>query len=301
MSADGSFVIAWQSYWQDGSDSSVYAQRYDASGQPLAGYNPDGQPTEGEFRVNTYTIGTQIGPSIAMDPSGRFVVTWHGLGQDGIHLGVFAQQYNASGQPVAGYNFDGQPAEGEFRVNTHTANNQEGYRSIAMAPDGRFVVAWRGHDGTDWGISAQRYDASGQPLAGYNLDGQRTDGEFRVNKHTPSIELNPSIAMAPDGSFVVAWQSYGQDGRDWGIYAQRYDAAGQPVGNEWVVNTSTVGAHQLPSIAVAHDGSFVIAWYGHGQDGRERGVYARRYDAAAPAVVESTHTSSRPERAAQLP
>ena len=58
MAADGSFVIAWQSYLQDGSGYGVYAQRFDSAGKPVAD----------EFRVNTYTQNDQGMHEIAMAP-----------------------------------------------------------------------------------------------------------------------------------------------------------------------------------------------------------------------------------------
>ena len=36
----------------------------------------------------------------------------------------------------------------------------------------------------------------------------------------------PSIARLADGGFVIVWQSNLQDGSGWGIYGQRYNAAG---------------------------------------------------------------------------
>ena len=37
----------------------------------------------------------------------------------------------------------------------------------------------------------------------------------------------------------MAWESYGQDADGYGIFAQRYDAAGAPSGTEFQVNTYT--------------------------------------------------------------
>ena len=49
--------------------------------------------------------------------------------------------------------------------------------------------------------------------------------------------------MDDDGDFVITWQSHGQDGSGWGIYAQRYNAAGVKQGTEFRVNTYTL-SHQ---------------------------------------------------------
>ena len=40
----------------------------------------------------------------------------------------------------------------------------------------------------------------------------------------------PSIAVVEDTGFIVTWQSNGQDGDGDGIFAQRYDMDGNPLG-----------------------------------------------------------------------
>jgi hypothetical protein len=97
MDADGDFVIAWQSFAQDGSNYGVYAQRYNAAAVP--------QGTE--FRVNTHVSDRQESPSVAMDGQGNFAVLWQSNLQDGAQRGVYGQAYNAAGIAQGG----------EFRVN----------------------------------------------------------------------------------------------------------------------------------------------------------------------------------------
>jgi hypothetical protein len=58
------------------------------------------------------------------------------------------------------------------------------------------------------------------------------------------------------------------------IRAQRFSAAGFPIGGEFQVNTYTRVPQQYPSVASAPDGRFVVTWYG-GPD-----VYAQRFDAS---------------------
>ena len=51
--------------------------------------------------------------------------------------------------------------------------------------------------------------------------------------------MAPAIAMASSGAFVVTWQSDGQDGDGFGIYAQRFTPAGVAQGAEFRVNATT--------------------------------------------------------------
>jgi hypothetical protein len=235
-----------------------------------AAYAGDPVPVGPEFRVNTYTTGGQFWHSVAMDADGDFVVAWMGSGQDG--SGVYAQRYQS----------DGTPDGGEFRVNTYTGDF-EYWPSVAMDGAGDFVVAWTSfrQDGSDDGVYAQRYQSDGTP------DG----AEFRVNTYTTSSQYGPSVAMDADGDFVIAWTSWGQDGSDYGVYAQRYQSDGTPDGAEFRVNTYTTDRQAGPSVAMDADGDFVVAWTSLYQDGSDDGVYAQRYapsfDVYLPIVLKS--------------
>ena len=64
--ADGGFVVTWTSYGQDSSSYGIYGQRYSTTGATVGD----------EFKINTYTTGTQWIPSVASLTGGGFVVTW---------------------------------------------------------------------------------------------------------------------------------------------------------------------------------------------------------------------------------
>ena len=252
---DGGFVVSWQSDGQDGSGLGIYAQRYDAAGVAVGG----------EVQVNSHTAGTQGFPSITALVDGGFVVSWEAFGQDGDWGSVYLQRYDATGVAVGG----------EVQVNTYTAGSQLA-PSIAALVDGGFVVSWMsdGQDGSNYGTYLQRYDAAGVAVG----------GEVQVNSHTASFQGYPSVTALVDGGFVVSWQSNRQDGSSFGIYAQRYDAAGVAVGGEVQVNSHTAGSQGNPSITALVDGGFVVSWESDGQDGDWGGVYLQRYDAAGVAV-----------------
>ncbi len=248
MDADGDFAVTWSSNSQDGSGWGVYAQRYNAAGQALGN----------EFRVNSYTSGSQIYSKVAMDADGDFVVIWNSAGQDGSSYGVYAQRYSAAGEVLGG----------EFKVNTYTSNTQR-FSSVAMDADGDFVVTWSssGQDGSGWGVYAQRYNAVGEAL------GQ----EFRVNTFSSGSQLYSTVAMDADGDFVITWSSSAQDGSGYGVYAQRYNAAGQAIGDEFQVNTYTNNSQRFSNIAMDADGDFIVNWTSNTQDGSSYGVYAQLY------------------------
>ncbi|NUB04209.1 hypothetical protein GBZ48_33915 [Azospirillum melinis] len=66
--ADGGFVVGWQSAGQDGSGLGIYAQRFD----------PVGGRVGNEFRLSDVTAGDQSLPSFAPTSDGGFIATWGG-------------------------------------------------------------------------------------------------------------------------------------------------------------------------------------------------------------------------------
>lgn len=218
-------------------------------------------PAGSEFRVNTYTTGSQRLASVAIDSDGDFVVAWEGAGQGGDNYGIYAQRYDNAGV-----------AQGsEFQVNTYTTSSQSA-PAIAIDSDGDFVIAWNSYGQAGYGAG---YDVYAQR---YNSAGVAQGSEFRVNTISGNSQANPSIAMDSNGNFVIAWESVGQDGSGFGIYAKRYDNAGVPQGSEFRVNTHTTDSQIQSKAAMDSNGNFVIAWRSDFQDGSAGGIYAQRYD-----------------------
>jgi hypothetical protein len=219
-----------------------------------------------EFRVNTYTTDVQSRPRVAMDAGGRFVVVWRSYGQDGNNFGIFGQRYDAAGVLLGG----------EFQVNTYTTDSQSN-PDLAMDPAGNFVVVWHSstQDGDNRGVFGQRYDAAGTPQG----------VEFRVNSYTTNLQDYPAVAMDAAGNFVVVWESISQDGDNYGVFGQRFTAAGVPRGTEFRVNTYTTNIQFEPIVASDAHGNFVVVWSSFTQDGSNDGVFAQRYGGLFPAVL----------------
>lgn len=120
------------------------------------------------------------------------------------------------------------------------------------------------------------------------------EAERLVNSYTSGGQESPSIAMNASGNFVVVWESgpefvittqgpatNTQDGSGTGIYAQRYNAAGEAQGAEIRINDYTDDDQSHPRVAIDTNGNFVVAWQSKGQNGNpgQNNVYARRFDA----------------------
>jgi hypothetical protein len=247
----GEFVAVWQSE-EDGSGTSIHGRRHDTAGDAVGA----------EFQVNTFTTGTTYYPHVGRAADGRFVVAWTGEG-DGSGYGIAARRFDASGNPVGS----------EFVVNTYTT----GYQSsgdVAVSADGTFVVVWEDYsgdrDGSGSAVFGQRYDASGARLG----------SEFGVNTYTTGNQRIPSVSVSASGAFVVAWSSTAGDGSGYSVFSRRFDAAGNALGSDFVVNTYTTGNQYGIVGAVTQDasGNFVVTWQGP-EGGGEPGVFAQRFSA----------------------
>jgi hypothetical protein len=160
---------------------------------------------------------------------------------------------------------------GEFQINNNYTTSFQSASSVAMDSDGDYIITWNSYtqDGDRYALYARRYGSSGAPLG----------SEFQVNTFTTNNQAGGSVAMDSDGDFVIAWQSRVQDGYNYGIFARRYNSAGDPVGSEFQVNVNGDGSQRDPAIAMDNAGGFVIAWNGYRQDDTY-GVFARRYDSS---------------------
>jgi len=227
----------------------------------------------GEERLNTYFSNNQSAPAVGSLSGGGYVVAWVSDGQDGSVDGIYAQRLDANGVGIGA----------EFRVNSTTGNYQNDPAVVGLS-NGGFLIVWADNvaDGSSWGVFGQRYDA----------EGVAQGMEFRINTYSADPQAQPGIA-AYDGGFVVTWYSHGEDGSGGGVYSQRYDNTGAPVGTEALVNTMTTNHQYEPDVAAYADGSFVVAWRSENQesDGAS-GVYAQRYDSSGAKAGGEMHVNS---------
>ena len=190
--ATGDCLAVWQSnHVENNSNNDIFFQRYNAQGSPLGR----------EERANPDWHGDQVNPDVAVANNGSFVVTWSS--GDGDSYGIFARRFAADGAPLGNV----------IQVN-NTPDGEQGFSQVATNDaTGTFVVVWasNGQDGSGWGVYGQRFAA----------DGTKQGDEFRVNSETLYDQDHPGVAMDETGDFVVVWQSFGQEGWDLDVRAQR--------------------------------------------------------------------------------
>jgi hypothetical protein len=141
---------------------------------------------------------------------------------------------------------------GEFAVNTRTSDGQTD-AAVAMDANENFVVVWSSYrgDGDSGAIFARRFDANCKSVG----------DEFQINTTTAGNQTEPAVAMEPNGNFVVVWHGPGETEEDKeDVFGQRFDANGQTIGGEFLVNTTTFSRQQYPQVAVNEGGGFVVVW-----------------------------------------
>ena len=94
--------------------------------------------------------------------------------------------------------------------------------------------------------------------------------EAVVNTTVDESQTRPAIAQADNGNVMIVWESFAQDGDDYGIYAQIYDSSGAVVASEFIVNdNNTTGSQRRPAVAYAGNSLFHVTWQSY-EGGRYR-------------------------------
>ncbi|MEO1085737.1 MAG: SdrD B-like domain-containing protein, partial [Acidobacteriota bacterium] len=213
------------------------------------------------FLVNTDTEGPQTEAAISVGDDGDFVVVWRDEGPNSGDTdggGIRGQRFDGTGSPLAG----------QFLVNSYTTSLQL-EPDVGVAADGRFVVVWSSYgsdngDTSTFGIQGQLFDAAGDPVG----------DQLRVNDFTTFAQRAPSIGVDPAGDFVVTWRSYGSDNGDTSlnsVQGRRFSSSGDPVADQFLVNSYTFNQQREPSVAVDAAGDFVVAWQSLGAFGDTSG------------------------------
>ncbi|MGB0220009.1 MAG: GEVED domain-containing protein [Sinimarinibacterium flocculans] len=270
MADDGRMRFAWLSEQSSTFTPQAFVRRYDSSG------NPTSNETQVSLQNNTYGY-FHYGPQIAATPDGSYLAGYHkhwnaDPGKSGRQYDVIYRTFTASGSFFGSGGGEGIANEttSVSQQNIHFAVNRA---DLSTGASDEFISVWQsaaGEDGDGLGILARLLPFGGTPTA----------NEVVINQTTTGTQQSPDVAMAADGSSVVVWQSDSADDTDgdgWGVFGRRVDAAGMPVGDEFLLSQTTAGDQTSAGIAMDLDGNFLAVWNSAGQDGDGSGVYARRF------------------------
>ena len=258
----GGIVFSWMAEVVGVSGFSVFVQRFDAD---LVAQG------EAVLVAESVTFENRNSTEVAALADGGYVVAWttseiDNRGQQ-ISGKVFAQRFDANGEPRNAVVDVDKP-----NAQTHARNP-----AISGVSDGGFLIVWEAFalDSDGYGIYAQRFD-----------NNSMTSGsEFLVNSTILGDQSEPTVVELSNGELLISWSSRTDD-FSFGVFAQRYSANGQALGEEFRVDTFG-DVPQRPSIAAFAEGGFLISWDTTVLEGDfNSGVFAQLFDAGASPVGE---------------
>ncbi|MCB0281846.1 MAG: T9SS type A sorting domain-containing protein [Calditrichaeota bacterium] len=267
MDSQGNAIAAWESWYQDGSDRGIYAQRFNAAGEKVGG----------EFRANTRTEYSQARPAVKFFDDGRFIIIWESWKQDiqtPAGYGIVGQLFTADAEKIGG----------EFGINTQT-NDYQWFGDIETFAGGSFFVTWCSwqQDGDRGGIFLQKFDKNG------NKQGPET----QVNETTYHYQWLPRIKKMNDKIFSIVWSSWMQDDSREGVVAQMFDTTGYKRSFETPVNLYHDSFQWEPDfIPTQNDDELLVCWSSWGQYNNDYEVIARRIQPVMPIGVFDEKTYS---------
>ena len=195
-----------------------------------------------EYAVIGSLPGDQVFPDAAISPAGGFVV-WQDNVTDGDGWGISARRLDAT---LSG-------TLGTFRVNAIGAGSQENPR-VALLQNGGAAFVWQG--GTP-GLNQHIYARFLTPTNTFI-----TTNDVLVNTFTNNFQINPALAVLTNGNVIVVWASYNQAGSNsmQDVYGRIFSPAGQKIGGEFLITTTTAYNQRNPVVAALANGGFVAGW-----------------------------------------
>lgn len=268
--ADGGFVATWDARPDPTGPTSTVARRFDAIGNPVGG----------EFAVSAAPNPDQVvsAETTALAGGGFLVQWWADLG---LGWGPAVQLYGAGGAPLGGNTALGFEAPGNpFGDGTYI-------HAAATAPtaDGGWLALWSTStaylpgSGTIDHVYAQPFNAGGAALAG--------PVELITSASSTLLVQGAELAVLASGEVAVSLRGLLPDGRS-EITAQRFDAAGRPLGAAQVLDFATVVLDS--KMTALADGGFVVSWL-HA-DAQQQTLYAQRFDPAGAPLGASVLVGS---------
>ncbi len=241
----GQYVSVWSDRRTPDSTSYIYAQKFHSVSDV------------GTFRVDGINLPVTVDDTTAYEPR-------VGVNGDGDYLISWFENNNVKAQ-LFGFD-DTVSLTSKTNINETPVYSNKMRSAVAASENGSFAVTWTGADeGKD--VFVQRVSSSGT-LSGSNAKVNTDGGSYD--------QYDSDVAMADDGSFVVAWADNRSGSAIDEIYIQRFNSSGTAVGG----NTKISGAmsnSMKPAVDMNSSGKFVVAWLDTAS--QQRTVYAAMFNA----------------------
>jgi len=177
---------------------------------------------------------------VELEP-GRFLSVWYDMSNNS-GFEIWGQAFDASGTLVGD----------AFVLNSTLANNQQAPEIVATG-DGGFAAVWQSfdQDGDLFDIYFRLFDNSGVA----------SSDEILINQSLTAQQIKPSIERSPDGTLIVAWESYHLGAAQ--IFVQRLSSTGVLLGDNKLVSVDDSGLRVNGTevdLATLTNGSVLATW-----------------------------------------
>ncbi len=212
--------------------------------------------------IRTVSSNNANEPQITSDGAGGAIITWYDARAAVGHAGVYAQRVDAAGNRL--WTADG------VGVCTESSSIYAAFPQIVTDGAGGAIITWQDYRAGHNDIYAQRVNASGSVVWAAGGVGIRTAAAADAGR--------PQIVSDGSGGAIITWEDQRAGGGYIDIYAQRVDAAGNPL---WTpdgegIRYSSLSAATHPQITSDGFAGAIITW----QDSRDGlyDIYAQRVD-----------------------
>lgn len=263
----------------------IFARVYEASGVPVTGV----------IRIETSESGIDfVNPLNVLKPDGGFLIAWDKI-DNRFFGGSYAQHFDASGQPVgtpvsitgsddtnrqiayfsdggyivatsheAGGNSDVPitvrclSPEGELLQQRVAGDPYSGVESLAVLKDESFLITWNALDLDDQNSVGVRTSSAGVFARRFSKNCTPQGEAILVNSTISGTQYNSTSTATDDGGFAVAWIDLSTNG----VFVQRFDAQGERLGGETVVNTVVASKFYRSGVRLAalNNGAMAAIW-----------------------------------------
>lgn len=244
MNSAGAFVIVWTRRCGAG-----LLERTRAYGRV---YGADGSAAGEEFCIAGRAQARW--PDVAVEDSGRFVVTWLRMGD------TYNRPY---GEYVMFRRFepDGRPSDCTVCLTGDLCNRWYG-PSVAVGETGQFAIIWA-IGPFPYDICMQTFDSAGEPLT----------APYVIDDCLAGNRGHPCVTTDGRGEYLAVWDSLGEDGDCYGVFGQCCTSDGELHGGTLGLNTFATGRQWYPDAAMSPDGDYVVVWISEDQDGAGYGIF----------------------------
>jgi len=171
-----------------------------------------------------------------------------------------------------------------FLVNSQIDTTQRDSH-IAMDSVGNYIIAWDSENQVSANSQSDIY------FQLFDSNNNKVGSETLVNTVTDNEQERPALSINGNGNFVIVWASHT------GNFDSIFDIKGrlyknnQPVGDEFLINTTTQNSQTKPAVSMNSDGSFVVTWESWFQiDSKD--IYMQRFDSNGNKIGEETLVNS---------